>query len=166
MRRVEQHPNPLPCAPVAPPAPTYDLVLLLDAEADASAHERILAEARAVIAAGGELVRDDAWGDRALTYPIAHKATARYHLLQFRTPAPALLEQLDRVLRFADEVVRFRIVRLRPGTPEAPRSPGPGATAAGVPEGTTGETGGGSTEGSSAESPAAAAPVVEAAQPA
>jgi small subunit ribosomal protein S6 len=104
------------------PAPTYDLVLLLDAEADAQAHERILGEARAAIEAQGELLRDDEWGDRALSFPIAHKATARYHLLQFHVAAPELLEKLDRSLRIADEVVRFRIVKLKPGTPEAPRT--------------------------------------------
>jgi small subunit ribosomal protein S6 len=101
---------------------------MFDAEADAQAHARILDEAREAIAADGELLRDDVWGERALTYPIAHKATARYHLLQFRAPAPELLQRLDRVLRFADEVVRFRIIRLKPGTPEAPRPPAPAAS--------------------------------------
>ncbi len=105
------------------PAPTYDLVLMLDSEAEEPARARILGEAREAIGSGGELLRDDAWGDRVLTYPIAHKATARYHLLQFRAAAPELLERLDRSLRFADEVVRFRIVKLKPGTPEAPPVP-------------------------------------------
>jgi small subunit ribosomal protein S6 len=105
------------------PAPTYDLVLMLDSEAEEQAQARILGEAREAIGSGGELLRDDAWGDRVLTYPIAHKATARYHLLQFRAAAPELLERLDRSLRFADEVVRFRIVKLKPGTPAAPPAP-------------------------------------------
>jgi len=127
------------------PAPTYDLVLLLDAEADAQAHTRILGEAREAIAAEGELLRDDTWGDRALTYPIDHKTTARYHLLQFHATTPGLLERLDRSLRFADEVVRFRVVKLKPGTPAAPdmsvpgaparaEEPTPAPTAAAVPE--------------------------------
>ncbi len=124
-RRLEQ-PEP-PAAPtryssraVTLPAPTYDLVLLLDAEADEQAHTRILGEAREAIKAEGELLRDDTWGDRALTYPIDHKTTARYHLLQFHATTPGLLERLDRSLRFADEVVRFRVIKLKPGTPAAP----------------------------------------------
>jgi small subunit ribosomal protein S6 len=108
---------------VAATAPTYDLMLLLDAEADPQARERVLGEAREAIAGGGELLRDDAWGDRALAYAIEHKATANYHLLQFRAASPELLERLDRALRFADEVVRFRIVKLAPGTPDPPRPP-------------------------------------------
>lgn len=111
------------------PAPTYDLVLLLDAEADAQAHTRILGEAREAIKAEGELLRDDTWGDRALTYPIDHKTTARYHLLQFHATTPGLLDRLDRSLRFADEVVRFRVIKLKPGTPDAPDMGTPGAPA-------------------------------------
>jgi len=115
------------------PAPTYDLVLLLDTEAEEPAREKILAEAREAIATQGELLRDDAWGERALTYPIAHKATAKYHLLQFHASTPELLAGLDRTLRIADEVVRFRIVKLKPGTPDAPDMSAPGASAAVAP---------------------------------
>jgi small subunit ribosomal protein S6 len=111
------------------PAPTYDLVLMLDAEAEDEARTKILADARAAIVAQGELLRDDTWGDRALAYPIDHKATAKYHLLQFHAGSTELLEGLDRSLRIADEVVRFRIVKLKPGTPEfagvAPATPEP-----------------------------------------
>ncbi len=113
-------------------APTYDLVLLLDAEAQEPARAKILEDAREAIAAQGELLRDDEWGDRALTYPIAHKATAKYHLLQFHAATPELLRSLDRTLRIADEVVRFRIVKLKPGTPAAPDMSSPAASAAGA----------------------------------
>jgi small subunit ribosomal protein S6 len=112
------------------PAPTYDLVLLLDAEAEDAARAKILAEARDAIAAQGELLRDDEWGDRALTYPIDHKKTAKYHLLQFHATTPELLRGLDRSLRIADEVVRFRIVKLKPGTPAAPDMGAPGVARA------------------------------------
>ena len=102
------------------PAPTYDLVLLLDTEAEADARAKIVAEATAAIGAQGELLRHDVWGDRTLTYPIDHKTTAEYHLLQFHAGTPELLRGLDRSLRIADGVVRFRIVKLKPGTPAAP----------------------------------------------
>ena len=65
------------------PAPTYDLVLLLDPQAEEAARTKIVADARAAIEAQGELLRHDDWGERALTYPIDHKANAEYHLLQF-----------------------------------------------------------------------------------
>jgi small subunit ribosomal protein S6 len=112
---------------MALPAPTYDLVLLLDAEVEADARAKIVADASAAIGAQGELLRHDVWGDRALSFPIAHKTTAEYHLLQFHASTPELLRGLDRSLRIADEVVRFRIVKLKPGTPAAPEMPGTAA---------------------------------------
>ncbi len=102
------------------PAPTYDLVLMLDLEAEAQSRAKILADASAAISSQGELLRHDEWGQRELTYPIDHKTAAEYHLLQFHAASPELLSGLDRSLRIADEVIRHRIVKLAPGTPEAP----------------------------------------------
>jgi small subunit ribosomal protein S6 len=101
-------------------APTYDLVLLLDPQAQESARAKILADARQAIAAKGEIVRDDDWGDRALAYPIERKANAEYHLLQFKTGAPELLSEMSRTLHITDGILRFRIIKLKPGTPDAP----------------------------------------------
>jgi small subunit ribosomal protein S6 len=102
------------------PAPTYDLILMLDTQSDAPARAKIVADARAAIEAQGELLRHDEWGTRALAYPIDHKTDAEYHLLQFHASTPELLAGLERSLRIADEIVRFRIVKLKPGTPAAP----------------------------------------------
>jgi small subunit ribosomal protein S6 len=105
------------------PAPTYDLMLLLDPQAEEQTRAKIVADARAAIEAQGEVVRDDDWGDRALTYPIDRKADAEYHLLQFHAGAPELLGSLDRMLRITDGILRFRIIKLKPGVPDAPRVP-------------------------------------------
>jgi small subunit ribosomal protein S6 len=104
------------------PAPTYDLVILLDPQAEESVRAKIVADARKAIESQGEFLRHDEWGVRALTYPIDHKTSAEYHLLQFHA-TPELLETLNRTLRIADEVVRFRIIKLAPGTPDAPELP-------------------------------------------
>ncbi|HEY7831415.1 MAG TPA: 30S ribosomal protein S6 [Solirubrobacteraceae bacterium] len=102
------------------PAPTYDLVLMLDTQAEAPVRAKIVADARSAIEAQGELLRHDEWGDRALAFPIDHKQAAEYHLLQFHSNTPELLRGLDRTLRITDGIVRFRIVKLKPGTPAAP----------------------------------------------
>jgi small subunit ribosomal protein S6 len=116
-------------------APTYDLVLLLDPQAEESVRVKIVADARAAIEAKGELVNYDEWGERALAYPIEHKATAEYHLLQFHANAIELIAELDRMLSITDGVVRFRINKLKPGTPAAPdMSPGAAAPAREEPE--------------------------------
>jgi len=102
------------------PAPTYDLILMLDTQAEAPVRAKIVADARGAIEAQGELLRHDEWGERALAYPIDHKQAAEYHLLQFHSSTPELLRGLDRTLRITDGIVRFRIVKLKPGTPAAP----------------------------------------------
>lgn len=100
--------------------PTYDLVLLLDPQAEPGARAKIIDDARAAISADGEITNDTGWGDRSLAYPINHKKDAEYHLLQFHARTPELLRGLDRTLRITDGVLRFRIVKLEPGTPAAP----------------------------------------------
>lgn len=102
------------------PVPTYDLTLVLDPQAEQDARARIVAEARAAIEAQGELLRHDEWGERALAYPIERRATGEYHLLQFRPAGNELMSGLDRTLRITDGVLRFRIIKLAPGTPDAP----------------------------------------------
>ena len=108
------------------PAPTYDLVLMLDLQAGEPTRAKIVAGARTAIESQGQLLRHDEWGERTLAYPIDHKTSARYHLLQFHA-TPELLSTLNRTLRITDEVIRFRIIKLAPGTPEAPEMPAPAA---------------------------------------
>ncbi len=102
------------------PAPTYDLTLLLDPQAEESARAKIVADAVKAIEAQGELVNQADWGERPLAYPIDRKASAEYHLLQFHAGQAALLEGLDRTLSITDGVLRHRIIKLKPGTPAAP----------------------------------------------
>jgi small subunit ribosomal protein S6 len=94
--------------------PIYDLVLLLDLGAEDDRRAKIVADARAAIAAEGELVGDQAWGTRPLSYEIEHREAADYHLLQFSGP-PSLI---------ADGVIRYRVIKLPPGsTPVAASAP-------------------------------------------
>jgi small subunit ribosomal protein S6 len=102
------------------PAPTYDLVLLLDPQVEGPARAKIVADSRGSIESQGELLRHDEWGERALTYPIDKHASAEYHLLQFHAGGPELLDGLDRTLRITDGVLRHRIIKLKPGVPDPP----------------------------------------------
>jgi small subunit ribosomal protein S6 len=97
----------------------YDLTLLLDTTATPERRDQILSEVETRIGAEGEIVGRHDWGVRSMAYEIRHKSDADYHLIQFHGPA-ALLEELNRSLKIADGVVRFRIIKLRPGTPAPP----------------------------------------------
>jgi small subunit ribosomal protein S6 len=111
----------------------YDLVLLLSTSADEETRAKLVADVESMIAAaGGSVARQQAWGQRSTTYRINHQTDAEYHLLQFTGPT-SLLETLSHSLRIADAVLRFRVIKVTPGTPEAPDSPPPVlAGAAGV----------------------------------
>jgi small subunit ribosomal protein S6 len=110
----------------------YDLVLMLSMGSDDDARAKIVSDVEAAIgAAGGRMSRNQNWGRRPTTYRIRHEAEAEYHLIQFSGPT-SLLESLSHTLGIADEVLRFRIIKVLPGTPEAPASAPPvlaGATA-------------------------------------
>jgi ribosomal protein S6 len=95
-------------------------MLLLDPSAEQPVRAKIIADVLGAISAGGELTRHDEWGERALTYPIDHKTSAEYHLFQFHAASPELLGGLSRTLSITDGIIRFRTVKLKPGTPPAP----------------------------------------------
>lgn len=118
-----------------PALPTiYDLTLLLSMSASDEDRARILSEVESAISdAGGTLERKQNWGTRPMTYRIRHESEAEYHLLQFAGPT-SLLESLDHNLRIADEVLRFRIIKVLTGTPPPPDNPPPiiGVATAGV----------------------------------
>jgi len=97
--------------------PIYDLVILLDPELEQDTRAKILEDTRAAIEAQGELLRQEHWGEKQLSYPIDHKAVADYQLLQLHA-TPELLAGLERTLKITDGVLRFRIIKLAPGVPQ------------------------------------------------
>ena len=115
---------------MAETAPLYDLILMLSADADEDRRAKILQDVESVISkAGGAVERNDDWGQRTMAYQIRHQPEADYHLLQFTAP-PDLIEDLSHTLRITDGVLRFRVIKVRPGTPAAPSSPPPVVVAA------------------------------------
>jgi small subunit ribosomal protein S6 len=103
----------------------YDLVLVLSTgSADEERSAIIDGVESSITGGGGEILRRDDWGLRPLTFQINHEREGEYHLLQFTGPT-ALLETLNHNLHIADGVLRFRIIKVTPGTPEAPSSPPP-----------------------------------------
>ena len=119
------------------PPRLYDLVLVLSTGAEEDRRAKIVADVESQItSAGGEVSRQDDWKTRALAYEIRHQKEGEYHLLQF-TGESALLDALSHNLRIDDAVLRFRIVKVLPGTPPAPDSAPPvlaAASAGGPPD--------------------------------
>ena len=100
---------------------TYDLTLLLDSTADADRRKKILADAEALIAKHGTVAGTHDWGVRPTTFEINKQSAAEYHLIQFTSPEPRkLLAELDHVLPITDGILRYRIIKLKPGVGDVP----------------------------------------------
>jgi small subunit ribosomal protein S6 len=99
----------------------YEILLLLDPDLTEDRQNEIVSRTRDVIErSGGSWERQDVWGQRKLAYEIDHKGDGIYHLLLFETD-PETLEEISRVLRITDGVMRHLAVRRPKGsTPSAP----------------------------------------------
>jgi small subunit ribosomal protein S6 len=98
----------------------YDLTVLLDPDAPEERRSAILAGIEKDIQASGTVVGHHDWGVRRIAYEIKHRPEAAYHLYQFETDSSQLLERLGHNLKISDGVLRFRIIRLKPGSPPPP----------------------------------------------
>ena len=121
------------CYRAPPMAAPYDLMLLLDPNAPEGRDEQILGDVEQAIAAGGSLIGRHDWGLRRMTFEIDHRPEADYYLFQFEGDVP-LLDRLNHMLKITDGVLRFRIIKLRAGTPPPP-DPKPEAARAREPRG-------------------------------
>ncbi|MGI8574521.1 MAG: 30S ribosomal protein S6 [Egibacteraceae bacterium] len=59
---------------------------------------------------GGEVERVDHWGKRAFAYEIRHMTEGYYTVIDLQLDGDGL-QELERQLRLADEVVRHKVVR-------------------------------------------------------
>jgi small subunit ribosomal protein S6 len=89
----------------------YEILLLLDPDLSEDRQNEIVSRIREnVERGGGTWDRHDVWGRRKLAYEIAHKGEGFYHLLLFSS-APDVLDEITRVLRITDGVLRHLAVR-------------------------------------------------------
>jgi small subunit ribosomal protein S6 len=89
----------------------YEILLMLDPEAPEERHNEIIARTRELVEkGGGTWLSHDPWGRRRLAYEIDHKPDGVYHLLQFDAQ-PATLDEISRVLKITDGVMRHMATR-------------------------------------------------------
>ena len=100
----------------------YEVLLMLDPDLPEERSDEIIKRARELVERGdGTWDRHEPWGRRKLAYPIAKKDDGVYHLLEF-TCEPETLDELSRVLKITDGVMRHMAVR-RPAVTAARRRP-------------------------------------------
>jgi small subunit ribosomal protein S6 len=90
----------------------YELMIIVDVDVEDLAGKAISERVKEMVEAdGGSVPTIDHWGRRRFAYEINHKSEGVYSVLEIVTEAPNL-DEVDRFLRLADEVVRHKLIRL------------------------------------------------------
>ena len=105
----------------------YEILLMLDPELPEERQAEVVTRTRELVErGGGTWANQDVWGRRRLAYEIDHKGEGVYHLLTFDAE-PEALDEVTRVLKITDGVMRHMAVRRPVGAPaRRPSEPSPG----------------------------------------
>ena len=90
----------------------YELMVIIDSDVDDAGVTAVNARITELVSADeGSVANTDVWGKRRFAYPIKHKLEGIYVVHEIVTPA-SNLDETDRFLRLAADVVRHKIIRL------------------------------------------------------
>ncbi|HEV3474409.1 MAG TPA: 30S ribosomal protein S6 [Actinomycetota bacterium] len=91
----------------------YELMVIVDPEAEEEMLGQVADRITGIVSGkGGEVQKVDRWGKRKLAHEINRKGEGHYLLVTFRSD-PSVLPDLDRALSLADEVLRFKVLRMQ-----------------------------------------------------
>jgi small subunit ribosomal protein S6 len=89
----------------------YEILLMLDPELAEDGQNEIIARVRELVEShNGTWQGHEPWGRRKLAYEIGRRGEAYYHLLLFDAD-PGTLDEISRVLKITDGVMRHMAVR-------------------------------------------------------
>lgn len=90
----------------------YEMMVIVDVDVDEAGVTKVIDRVKDLVGRdGGTVATVDLWGLRKFAYTINHKTEGTYVVFEIQTAAGGLNE-VDRSLRLADEVVRHKIIRL------------------------------------------------------
>jgi small subunit ribosomal protein S6 len=90
----------------------YELMVIVDGTADdAGVDAAIRRIGDQVQAKQGEIKTTERWGRRRFAYEIDHKTEGFYVVVQI-VAEPGALDDVERQLRLADDIVRHKLIRL------------------------------------------------------
>ena len=89
----------------------YELMIIFTADTDESSIQTFVNRLEKMAGeADGTLEKLDKWGVRRFAYEMKKAREGSYVVLEFL--APGALNEIDRTLRLADEVIRHKFIRL------------------------------------------------------
>ncbi|MGG1550915.1 30S ribosomal protein S6 [Paenibacillus ferrarius] len=88
----------------------YELMFIIRTDIEQEVVQSTVEKFQAIISnGGGEIAKTDLMGKRRLAYEINKFRDGHYVLVNFNAE-PAVVSELDRVLKISDEVIRHMIV--------------------------------------------------------
>lgn len=88
----------------------YELMYIIRPDVDQDTVQAVVEKFQGIIVNGGEIVKHDIMGKRRLAYEINKHREGTYVLVNF-TSTSEVVNELDRVLKISDEVIRHIVVR-------------------------------------------------------
>jgi small subunit ribosomal protein S6 len=90
----------------------YEVMVILEPALEESAVQQLINRSTELLTkSSGTVNRVEKWGKRRLAYELNHR-TEGYYVLFDVTSDVAPIDELDRTLRLADDVLRHKIVRI------------------------------------------------------
>jgi small subunit ribosomal protein S6 len=118
----------------------YEILLMLDPEMPEERQTEIVGRVRELVEGGdGTWVAHEVWGRRRLAYEIEKKTDGTYHLLHVDVQ-PETLDEISRVLKITDGVMRHLPTHRIAGSRTSAPAPAPAPAAVGA-EGYAGSNG-------------------------
>lgn len=88
----------------------YEVMYIIRPDLEQEAVQAVVEKFQGIIQNGGEITKHDVLGKRRLAYEINKIRDGVYVLVNF-TATPDVLNELERILKISDEVIRYLITK-------------------------------------------------------
>jgi small subunit ribosomal protein S6 len=88
----------------------YEIMYIIRTDIEEEVVQSTIEKFQNIINNGGEITKNNVMGKRKLAYEINKFRDGIYVLVHFNA-APAVVTELDRVLKISDEVIRYMITK-------------------------------------------------------
>ena len=90
----------------------YEVMVILEPALEEAAVQQVINRSTELVTTrNGTINKVEKWGKRRLAYELNHR-TEGYYVLFDVSSEPGPMDELDRTLRLADDVLRHKIVRI------------------------------------------------------
>ncbi|MNH81897.1 30S ribosomal protein S6 [compost metagenome] len=88
----------------------YEVMYIIRPDLEQEALQAVVEKFQGIIQNGGEITKHDVLGKRRLAYEINKIRDGVYVLVNF-TATPDVINELERILKISDEVIRYLITK-------------------------------------------------------